>query len=247
MTSYITSILMIKSLLFISIAPILIIALYVYIRDRYEKEPISALIKALLSGIVIVFPVVLIEGLLISLSVRGEGVAEALFNSFIAASFTEEGFKLAAFMIFFWSNRNFNERFDGIVYSVFIALGFAAIENLIYVYKGGYTIGMLRALTAVPAHALFGTVMGYHLGNARFYPDRRGYNLLLAFLMPFIWHGLYDFLLMSQKQLLLLIFIPLLIFFWINGFKKIRELSSSSVFRNDFPVSRNPEEGNSQA
>lgn len=236
---------MIKSLLFISIAPILIVALYVYIRDRYEKEPISALIKALLSGIVIVFPVVLIEGLLLGLNNKDEGIAEALFNGFVVASATEEGFKLAAFMIFFWSNRNFNERFDGIVYAVFIALGFAAIENLIYVYKGGYSIGMLRALTAVPAHALFGTVMGYHLGNAKFYPHRRGYHLSLAFLMPFIWHGLYDFLLMSGQPLFLLIFVPLLVFFWINGFKKIRELSSSSVFRNDFPLRNNDDYSNS--
>ena len=236
---------MIKSLLFISIAPIIIVALYVYIRDRYEKEPISALIKALLSGIVIVFPVVLIEGLLLGLNSRDEGITDALFDGFIVASVTEEGFKLAAFMVLFWRNRNFNEWFDGIVYAVFIALGFAAIENLIYVYKGGYSVGMLRALTAVPAHALFGTVMGYHLGNARFYPDRRGYHLFLAFLMPFIWHGLYDFLLMSRQPLLLLIFVPLLVFFWINGFRKIKELSSSSVFRNDFPLRNNDDYSNS--
>lgn len=236
---------MIKSLLFISIAPIVIVALYVYIRDKYEKEPVGALIKALLSGILIVFPVVFIEGFMIDLPGQSEGLSAALFNGFIVASLTEEGFKLAAFMIFFWQSRNFNERFDGIVYAVFISLGFAAIENLIYVYKGGYSVGILRALTAVPAHALFGTVMGYHLGNARFYPGKRGYHLVLAFLMPFIWHGLYDFLLMSEKPLLLIIFVPLLIYFWINGFKKIRELSSSSVFRNDFPLSNNGNNSNS--
>lgn len=227
---------MIKSLLFISIAPVIIVALYVYIRDKYEKEPVWALIKALLSGVLIVFPVVLLESILIGLNAHSEGISKALFNGFIVASLTEEGFKFAVFMLFFWRSRNFNERFDGIVYAVFISLGFAAVENIIYVYKGGYSVGMLRALTAVPAHALFGTVMGYHLGNARFYPGRRGYHLFLSFLMPFLWHGLYDFLLMSQKPLFLFIFVPLLIYFWINGFKKIRELSSSSVFRNDFPV-----------
>ena len=136
-------------------------------------------------------------------------------------------------MILFWSNHNFNEKFDGIVYAVFIALGFAAIENIMYVFRGGYNVGYVRALTAVPAHALFGTVMGYYFGHARFYPKRRTYNLFLAFLMPFIWHGLYDFLVMSQRQSLLLVFIPLLVYFWINGFRKLGQYSKASIFRND--------------
>jgi RsiW-degrading membrane proteinase PrsW (M82 family) len=101
------------------------------------------------------------------------------------------------------------------------------------VYRGGYEVGYLRALTAVPAHALFGTVMGYHFGIARFYPARRLNQIILAFAMPFIWHGIYDFLIMGQKQILLILFIPVLIYFWINGFRKLKLLSQASVFRND--------------
>jgi protease PrsW len=227
---------MIKSLLFISIAPVLVIALYIYIRDKYEKEPLLPLIIALLSGMIIVLPVVIVEGLLNSVAPESSGISAAFYNGFITASLTEEGFKFALFMVLFWKNRNFNERFDGIVYAVFISLGFAAIENIIYVYQGGYGVGLVRAVTAVPAHALFGTVMGYHLGNAKFYPAKRAKHLLLAFLMPFMWHGLYDFLIMGQRQIFLIIFIPVIIYFWINGFMKIRELASASVFRNDFPV-----------
>ena len=235
---------MIKSLLLISIAPIAIIALYVYMRDKYEKEPIGALITALLSGIIIVFPVVLIEDGWLDLLPDLSGISGAFFNGFIVASLTEEGFKFITFFLLFWSNRNFNERYDGIVYTVYIALGFATVENLIYVYQGGYDVGLLRALTAVPAHALFGTVMGYHFGNARFYPGRRVYHLFLAFLMPFIWHGLYDFLLFSQRPFFLFLFIPLLVYFWINGLKKIKELSSSSIYRNDFPFANNSKDNN---
>lgn len=230
---------MIKSLLFISIAPIIIVALYVYIRDKYEKEPVGTLIKALLSGVILVFPVVLIEDQLQQLSPPGDSLSTALYMGFVTAGLTEEGFKLAAFLIFFWRSRNFNERFDGIVYAVFISLGFAAIENVMYVYRGGYNIGMLRAITAVPAHALFGTVMGYHLGNAKFYPSNRWIHLSKAFILPLWWHGLYDFLLMSRKTIFLLIFIPVIIFLWINGFRKMKELSSTSVFRNDFPLKEN--------
>jgi RsiW-degrading membrane proteinase PrsW (M82 family) len=226
---------MIKSLLFVSIAPIIIVALYVYIRDKYEKEPIGTLIKALLSGVIIIFPIVIIEEFLLQYKPPDNSFSTALYTGFVVAGLTEEGFKFAVFFIFFWNSRDFNERFDGIVYAVFISLGFAAVENIIYVYRGGYDVGMLRALTAVPAHALFGTVMGFHLGNAKFYISNRWIHLLKAFLMPVWWHGLYDFLIMSRSPVFLLIFIPVLICLWINGFMKMKELSSTSVFRNDFP------------
>jgi RsiW-degrading membrane proteinase PrsW (M82 family) len=225
---------MIKSLLFISIAPVIIIALYVYIRDKYEKEPVLSLIKALLTGILIALPIVLIERLLIDFGPDFDGIREAIYNGFAVASFTEEGFKYLAFLLFFWSSRNFNEKFDGIVYSVYISLGFAAIENLLYVYEGGYQVGIIRAVTAVPAHALFGIVMGYHFSHARFYRDKRMKQLFLAFLMPFLWHGFYDFLILGKKEILIIIFIPVLIWFWINGLKKMKELSMASVFRNDY-------------
>lgn len=236
---------MIRSLLYISLAPVIIIALYVYIRDKYEREPLLSLLKALLTGIFIVLPIVFIEGITVQFCSSLPGLLNPLFKGFFVASITEEGFKFLAFMLFFWRSRNFNERFDGIIYAVYISLGFAAVENIFYVYKGGYEIGLLRALTAVPAHALFGTVMGFHLGNARFYPEKRNIQLLLAILMPFTWHGLYDFLLMGQKEILIIFFIPVFIYFWINGFRKMRELSVTSIFRDDLPVNNNPDQDES--
>jgi RsiW-degrading membrane proteinase PrsW (M82 family) len=224
---------MIKSLLFISIAPVVIVAMYVYIRDKYEKEPIITLIKALMTGMLIVLPIVFIEKILMDFGPDVGGIQAAVYNGFVVASLTEEGFKYLAFLLFFWGSRNFNEKFDGIVYAVFISLGFAAIENLLYVYQGGYHVGIVRAITAVPAHALFGTVMGYHFSYARFYPERRVKHLLLAFLIPVLWHGVYDFLILGKREILILIFIPVVIWFWINGLKKMKELSMASIFRND--------------
>src|SRR5512137_2600832 len=151
---------MFNNLLFISLAPILIIAFYIYNRDKYEKEPIPLLLKALFAGILIVLPVVLIEKLLSYPSEMMEGLPAVAYTAFAVAALTEEGMKFLAFLFFFWNNRNFNEKFDGIVYSVYIALGFAGIENILYVYSGGYGVGLIRAITAVPAHALFGIVMG---------------------------------------------------------------------------------------
>jgi RsiW-degrading membrane proteinase PrsW (M82 family) len=223
---------MLSGLLFISLSPVLIIAFYIYIRDKYEKEPFGHLLKALLTGVIIILPVVLIEKYLISFSNQFETFSKAAYHGFVVASLTEEGFKYIGFILLFWGNKNFNEKFDGIVYAAYISLGFATIENILYVLQGDLYIGIARALTAVPAHALFGTVMGYYFGLARFYPGLRQKYLVMAFLMPYLWHGLYDFLLLGQNQLLLLIFIPFIIFFWINGFRKMKKLSDESLFRS---------------
>jgi protease PrsW len=223
---------MFNNLMFISLAPILIIAFYIYSRDKYEKEPLSFLLRALLTGVLIVLPVVLIEKLLTIPSESMAGLSNAAYTAFIVAALTEEGMKFIAFYFFFWKNRNFNERFDGIVYAVFIALGFAGIENLLYVFTGGYSVGLIRALTAVPAHALFGIIMGYYFGIAKYNPDRRTTYLILAFFLPFLFHGLYDFLLMSNSLFLIIIFIPLFVYFWITGFKKMSLASDASSFRD---------------
>jgi RsiW-degrading membrane proteinase PrsW (M82 family) len=223
---------MLNSLLLISLAPVFIIAFYIYNRNKYEKEPISLLLKALFIGSLCILPVMLIEWGLTSLYKGPEGINEAAYTAFIVAGLTEEGIKYLAFYLFFWNNINFNEKFDGIVYAVYVSLGFAAIENILYVFEGGFGIGIVRALTAVPAHALFGVMMGYNFGLARFNPKYRTINLLAAFIIPFISHGAYDFLLLGNNQVLLLVFIPLFILYWITGFRKISKLSEASAFKS---------------
>lgn len=222
---------MINNLLFISLAPVFIIAFYIYGRDKYEKEPLSVLLKALFTGVLIVIPVLIVEKVLGLLYSGGEVIGQAAWNSFVVAGLTEEGFKFLGFWLIFWKNRNFNEEFDGIVYAVFISLGFAAVENMFYVFSGGYSVGVLRALTAVPAHAFFGIMMGYYFGLARFNAGHKSLYLVLAFLIPYLSHAVYDFFLMSQLPLFLTLFIPLFIYFFISGLRKMSKLSDSSGFK----------------
>lgn len=222
---------MIRSLLFVSLAPVMIIAIYVVIRDKYEREPIGRLLLALTAGFLIVPPVIAVERSLMLFSGSFNGMVTHLYHAFAVASLTEEGFKYLAFMLLIWRSRDFNEKFDGIVYAVFISLGFAAVENLLYVYRGGYQVGMLRAFTAVPAHAVFGVSMGYHFGMAKFYSEERRKQLFLAFIYPFLWHGAYNFLLMSGKSIYLILFIPLLFLLWRSGFRRMKRLSDVSVYR----------------
>jgi RsiW-degrading membrane proteinase PrsW (M82 family) len=233
---------MFNSLLFISLAPVIVIAFYIYTRDIYEKEPVNLLLKALLIGVLIALPVVLIEYMLDAFYLGSEGLSQAAYTAFIVAALTEEGIKFLAMFLFFWKERNFNEKFDGIVYAVYISLGFAGIENVLYVFMGGYSIGILRALTAVPAHAFFGIMMGYYFGLARFDQKSTIRCLILAFVVPFISHGLYDFLLMGNTPLLLVIFIPVFLYFWVSGFRKMSKLSDLSVFKKEIVSDQDYEE-----
>jgi RsiW-degrading membrane proteinase PrsW (M82 family) len=220
------------NLIIIALAPVFVIATYIYIRDKYEREPIRLLLISLVVGCIITIPVVFVEGFL---AARGQGLvglASAAWGGFVVAAFSEELFKLLALYLLIWRNRNFNEKFDGIVYATFISLGFAGVENILYVTDGGMSVGITRAFTAVPAHALFGIVMGYQFGLAKFYPKERSWRLLLALLIPIMLHGIYDFILMSGHPSLLFVFIPFLIFLWLFGFRRIRQLSERSIYRN---------------
>jgi RsiW-degrading membrane proteinase PrsW (M82 family) len=219
-------------LLFISLAPVLIIAFYIYRRDKYEKEPFPELIKALFAGVIIVLPAVIIEKILISFSGDIPGLKNAAYNAFLVAGLTEEALKYLVLCILFWNSSNFNEKFDGIIYAVYIALGFAGIENIFYVFTGGYEVGIVRAITAVPAHSLFGIMMGYYFGLARFNASHRTLYLCLAFLLPFALHGLYDFLAMGNTPVLLKAFVPVFIIYWISGFRKMAKLSDASFFKD---------------
>lgn len=207
----------------VALAPVVIILLFVYTRDKLEKEPLSMLIKALVLGALVPIPVILIGTLLIKIMPDYNQWWAAFYNAFVVAALTEEGFKFLALFLLIRKSPEFDERFDGIVYAVFIALGFAAIENVMYVYDGGITTGLMRAFTAVPAHALFGISMGYYFALSKFESENTNANLFKALAVPIILHGIYDFILMSGHPMLLFVFIPFLIYLYWSGLKKMKQ------------------------
>ena len=216
-------------LILLAFAPVIIVLFYIYSRDKYEKEPLYLLARGLLFGVLSVLPVTLVEGLLMVLSPLFTGYWNAFFQAFIVAGATEEGFKFIASFLLVWHSREFNQRFDGIVYAVFVSMGFALVENLLYVFTSpdGLSVGITRALTAVPAHAMFGVLMGFHLSMAKFYPEARSLFLGYAFLVPFVFHGLYDFILMSGNQVLLALFIPFILYMVFRVHRRIKLMSDA--------------------
>ncbi len=222
------------NLLLVSLAPVFVIGLYVYFRDKYEKEPLRLLLFALLAGGLTVIPVFFTEFFLEGFSGMFPGYGQAVWKAFVVAGFTEEMFKFLALYLLIWKSPAFNEKFDGIVYAVFISLGFAAVENVLYVFEGGYNVGLSRALTAVPAHAVFGVTMGFYFGMARFYEKEQAKLKQKALFYPLLLHGFYDFILFTGIEWLFVVFVGFLVYLYISGLTRMKKLSDSSIYRTDF-------------
>lgn len=218
----------------LAVAPVLICLCYIYFRDKYEKEPYRLLITGVLYGALMTFPIVKCENLLALYTPTGGVVAEALFSAFVVAAFVEESFKFVILYFLVYRNKNFNERFDGIVYAVFISLGFAGYENIMYVLHpelGGLATAVSRAFVSVPAHGFFGVTMGYYFSLGKFLPESRSNDLLKAFVYPFLLHGFYDFFLLAQLKFMLVFFVVLFIIMWVSGFRKMQIHLEHSPFR----------------
>lgn len=224
-------------LLILSIAPVFIILFYVYYRDKYEKEPYKLLFKAVLTGFVIVLPVLFIEKFLLSFIHAFENAkyGRAFYSAFIVEGLSEEIFKFAAVYFLIWKHKEYNEKFDGIVYAVFVSLGFALIENFLYVFgnENGTQIAITGALTAVPAHAIFGILMGYHIGLAKFFPFIKGYkrHIFDAIWVPAVFHGIYSFILIVNKPFILAFFFPFVILMFHISNKKMNAHSNNSIYK----------------
>ena len=224
------------SLLVLSLAPVLIIAVYIYYRDKYEKEPIKLLLFALLAGGLTVIPILFVERFLSVFTSLFSGLAAPAWKAFVVAAFSEEIFKFLALYLLIWKNREFNEKFDGIVYAVYISLGFAAVENVLYVMDGGLSTGIMRAITAVPAHAIFGITMGFYFGLAKFYRKETKSLIFKALAYPILLHGIYDFIIMTGIEWLTIVFFAFVVFLYIFGLKKVKQLSNQSIYKTDFDL-----------
>ncbi|WP_319272581.1 PrsW family glutamic-type intramembrane protease [uncultured Draconibacterium sp.] len=224
------------NLLVLALAPVVIIAAYIYFRDKYEKEPLRLLLFALLAGGLTVIPILFLEGFLDRFTVRFTWLLAAGWKAFAVAAFSEELFKYLALYLLIWKSPEFNEKFDGIVYAVYVSLGFAAVENVLYVMDGGLSTGIMRAITAVPAHAIFGITMGFYFGLAKFYEKQRQSLKQKALLFPILLHGIYDFILFTEIGWLTIVFVGFVVYLYISGLKRLRELSKQSIYNTDYDL-----------
>ncbi|WP_243116409.1 PrsW family intramembrane metalloprotease [Fonticella tunisiensis] len=206
----------------VAIAPSLALILYIYQKDRYDREPPLLLFFLFIFGIFIALPVYYVEKFLASLYYN------IFYHAYIVAGFTEESFKYAVVRRYAYSNKHYDEKLDGIIYCVFVSLGFATAENVLYVINGDinylYT-GITRALFAVPAHMLFAITMGYYLSIAKF-SKRRVVSIgcsVKSLLVPILLHGTYDYILFLRQYGVFPIFILFVVYLWRINLKRLNE------------------------
>jgi RsiW-degrading membrane proteinase PrsW (M82 family) len=181
------------TLLAISSAPGAGVILYIYLKDKHEREPVGLLIKSFLLGIAAVIVTFLISFPLDMFVPTDErDLTQQAVHAFLLVALVEEFSKFLFVRGVLYHDSHFNEPFDGIVYSVMVSMGFATLENILYVSQGGFTTAILRMFTAVPAHATFAVLMGYFIGKAKF-EEGRGYLSIIGLLSATAFHGAYDY------------------------------------------------------
>lgn len=180
-------------LLAFAVAPGVCIAIYIYLKDKHEREPLGLLVKSFFYGMLSVLVTLIISVPLSALiPINETDLTEQAIHAFIIVALVEEFSKFIFVRGVLYRNANFNEPFDGIVYSVMVSMGFATLENVMYVVDGGWGVALLRMFTAVPAHASFAILMGYYLGHAKFVHKKSHYGWY-ALGMATLFHGAYDY------------------------------------------------------
>ena len=221
-------------ILILAILPIIACILWIYLKDKYDKEPISVLIKYFALGILTSFLCIIVESLLQRLFSL-QGFSLIFYTSFIVAGLTEELIKAIVLIPNLIREKYFNEKLDGIIYSVFLSLGFATIENIIYIvyesYEYVFQLSLSRAIISVPAHIMFGITMGYYIGKFKFEKNKRLKYIFMSVFVPVLLHGIFDFILMIRYRWSIVIFIVYIIFLWKVNLDKLDQYVLFSKLR----------------
>lgn len=257
-----------------ALAPAIVLCIFIFVKDRAEKEPLWLLMLLLGLGVLICFPAGTIERVL------GEGI-DRLFSSsvyeiegelfmdtftyrlyhfidnFIGIALVEEGLKFLAMFLVTRKSKHFNSLFDGLVYAVFVSLGFAAFENILYVLNFGWHTAYMRAIMSVPGHMFFAVMMGYYYSmwhvseKARTYerelkqagmiphnaPEFSGkFYLALSLAVPVCIHGLYDYCCNYGGAVATIALYVLVIALYFYCFRKVIKLSGNDMSDAAFSI-----------
>ena len=213
-------------ILVLAVAPPLLIAYYVYQKDKYDKEPKSLIIKSFLFGCLGIIPAIFLE-------LFAKGMFSNLFlYVFIGIALVEEGVKYFFLKKYLFNKPDFNEPMDGIVYAVMISLGFATVENIAYVLNNEgqeMNVALIRMFTAIPLHAVCGVILGYFVGLAKFSNNK---NILLykGLFLATLVHALYNYFIFLGQGLILSIIALVVAIYYSN--KAINIHQEESKIRN---------------
>ena len=186
----------------VALFPAILLLLYIWMKDP-KREPVSQVFKAVMWGIAACVIAAFVEGGVESF-LFGDAKPADLFDTtadaFFVAALPEEFLKLLALWMVLRKNPYYDEHYDAIVYAVCVGLGFAGLENYLYVVdsEDWLTTGIFRALLSVPAHYAFAVLMGYYYSKHHFVTHSFKTAFCILF-VPVFAHGVFDALLMSAE------------------------------------------------
>lgn len=206
-------------LLTVAIAPSLALFSYFYLRDQFSQEPSKLLFQSFVYGAVLTFPILFIQYVF-----SAEEVFTLPFTQFVLfPSAVEEFFKWLVLLIAVYRHVDFEDPYDGILYGASVSLGFATVENILYLLEFGLEVAFIRAFLPVSSHALFGVVMGYYLGRAKFSTGNEGRKWLFwALATSLVLHLIYNTTVYYNNNVLYGA-IPFMLFLWWFGLRKVKQ------------------------
>lgn len=222
-----------------AVLPAFFLLRYIYKMDTVEKEPGYLLWALLLSGVLAALASIVLESVgsaVLNATLSSDDPYYYIIFAFLVVAVVEEGTKLFFLKRRSWRDPNFNYMFDGIVYSVFVSLGFAAFENIKYVFSYGLSVALPRALLAVPGHLGFAVFMGVFYGRAKLCESRgqsfgAKVNMVLGYAAAVFLHGFYDSCCMIGTRGAATVFVIFVIAMYFIVFGMIKRAS-----REDRPV-----------
>ncbi len=211
-------------LLTVAIAPSLALFSYFYLRDDFAEEPSKLLFQCFIYGAVLTFPILFIQYVF-----DVEGVFSKVFaQKVFFPSIIEEFFKWLVLIIAVYRHIDFEDPYDGILYGASVSLGFATVENILYLLEFGMQTAFLRAFLPVSSHALFGVVMGFYMGRAKFSRNNRLRWLIMALVGSTILHLAYNGILYLNTSWSYGV-IPFMMFLWWFGLRKVKQAHQLSL------------------
>ncbi|QDP40483.1 glutamic-type intramembrane protease PrsW [Radiobacillus deserti] len=207
------------------IAPTLALLAFFYLKDRFDSEPLAMVFRTFLYGALLVFPIMFIQYAFME---EGFGLNPFIY-SFLITGFLEEFFKWFIFLYTVYKYSDFDYMYDGIVYGAALSLGFATVENILYLVAHGVENAFSRALFPVSSHALFGVIMGFYIGKAKFAKKKRKFTLLYALLLTVCLHGTYDYILETTNGNWIYVLIPFMIGLWVLALRKVKVANQHSL------------------
>ncbi len=206
-------------LLTVAIAPGLALFSYFYLRDQFAGEPSKLLFQSFVYGAVLTFPILFVQYVF-----DAEGVfVNPFIQNIVFSSVIEEFFKWLVLLIAVYRHVDFEDPYDGILYGASISLGFATVENILYIFEFGLQTAFIRAFLPVSSHALFGVVMGYYFGKAKFSKNKKrrrwiGWALASSIILHMAYNAslyIYDNIMYGA--------IPFMLFLWWFGLRKVKQ------------------------